>query len=108
MLLGIQNQGLLLKRLFLGIIISCFLFGLFSYYTNSRFQREYWKEAVAFVEDSGDGSQLVLFSFPEPFAPYLWYEHKTIDSYGITGQFIVNENDLGKLSVVIQNRKRLN
>lgn len=105
--LGIRYSSFTAKRIILFFVISASCYGLFSYYTKPRFQREQWKAAVAFVENKGDGSQLVLFSFPEPFAPYLWYEHKTIDSYGITKQFIVNKTDLDELTKRIQNRGRV-
>lgn len=105
--LGIHYLPSLIKRVALFFVVFASLYGLFSYYTQPRFQREHWREAVSFVETKGDGSQLALFSFPQAFAPYLWYQHNIIESYAVAKNFVVSEDDLIQLRVVIKNRKRL-
>lgn len=95
------------KILIVLYVVSSFIYGLFQYYTNPRFQREQWKQAVDFVETNGDGTQITLFAFPEPFAPYLWYEKKKIYSFGIAKNFVVRSTDIQYLKDIIPQRRRI-
>ncbi len=54
------------------------------YYTDKFQKREMWKGAVAYVENRVTDNEIVLFSYPEPFAPYRWYEKKEDLSFGAT------------------------
>jgi len=54
------------------------------YYTDKFQKREMWKGAVAYVENRVADNEIVLFSYPEPFAPYRWYEKKADLSFGAT------------------------
>ncbi len=101
-----QIKGI--RRFFIILLISLvFSYGLLSYFTQPRFQREQWREAVAFVEKAGDGSQLALFIFSEPFAPYQWYQNNKIDSYAVAKNLLVEADDLLKLRQIIKERKRI-
>ncbi len=109
MILGI-GIGLLKDRqkiISLVIILGVFLYGLFSYYTNPRFQREQWKEAVSFVENSGDGTQVVVFVFPDSFAPFQWYSNDSILSLAVAPEFVVRNIDVEMMIVSLENRERI-
>ena len=87
----------------LGILLPN-LFGLSQYYLNPRFQREQWRQATAFVEDQADTHTAVVFAFPEPFAPYLWYSKDKTHAIGIVKNFLVNQDDLQNLSLYVSNK----
>lgn len=103
---GVEKLKPISRKLVLLVVMVVFSYGLFQYFTNPRFQRENWKEATAFVETKGDGNQLVLFSFPEPFAPYLWYQKQNL-GYGVAKRIVLLPEDLVKLKSIIKNRKRI-
>lgn len=107
MILGLKQLTLIKQRIVGVILVMISFYGLFSYFTYPRFQREHWREAVSFVENNGDGTQIVLFSFPEPFAPYLWYQKDKIDAYGVTSNFVINDSDILRLRNIVSSRKRV-
>lgn len=96
-----------LKRIFLSLIIISSIYGLFQYFTNPRFQREQWRQAVAFVEQNGDGTQIALFAFPQPFAPYQWYSQNRIYSYGVAKNFVVSDIDIVKVRKLVEQRNHI-
>lgn len=110
--LGIFSLGLMKvppvqRKIFLLIYLGVSLFGLSLYYFNPRFQRENWREAVSFVETKGDGRQIAVFVFPQPFAPFLWYQKNVIASYGIAPTFVVKDTDLKNLADITRDRPRV-
>ncbi|MBI2029515.1 glycosyltransferase family 39 protein [Candidatus Gottesmanbacteria bacterium] len=103
--LGVLKESVA-KKIFLSIIIIIpFIYGLTIYYTNERFQREQWKQAVRFVESNGDGTQVVIFAFPAPFAPYQWYSQNLITTLAVAPDFIVNQNNLDNMTKLLEGRK---
>jgi len=65
--------------------ILVFNLGSFVYYIKvPSQQREQWRQVVEFLESKAERDSLALFEFPEPFAPYLWYENGVLDSAGAT------------------------
>lgn len=54
------------------------IFALGVYYLDSYQKREQWREAVLYIEEMAGGDDVVLFSNPEPFAPYQWYQTKDL------------------------------
>lgn len=89
------------------ILIITFSCGLFLYFVNPRFQRENWRQAVSFVEENSIPNTIVLFSFPEPFAPYLWYQKDKVEAYGVSKNFVVNTADLTRIEPLLQERQRI-
>jgi len=65
------------------MILAFNVFGLYLYYSNSRFQRENWREAVKFIESQDAKNSVAIFEFSEPFAPYQWYSQGKIMAYGV-------------------------
>jgi len=72
------------KIVLIASILLVNLFSLFLYFTNRNFQRENWKSAVNFVESNILDSELVIFTNPEPFAPYQWYAKDLSNALGAT------------------------
>lgn len=105
--LGYLETKKIIKNFVLGCIIFGSVFGLWQYYTNTRFQREQWRQAVSFVETQGDGTQIVLFAFPQPFAPYLWYNNNKIYAYGVAKDFVVSEKDTILIKSLIKDRNQI-
>jgi uncharacterized membrane protein len=53
------------------------LSGVFSYYTQPQLQRENWRALFTTIEQRfSTNDTLVLFSFPDAFAPWRWYQHE--------------------------------
>ncbi len=78
-LVRMTTNGLLVITIVVINLISCVI-----YYTDRFQKRENWKEAVAYVEHNILENEIVLFSYPEPFAPYRWYEKRPELSFGAT------------------------
>ncbi len=58
-----------------GLLMSINLFSSASYYTNPKYQREDWRSLHQYITGKYPASESVaLFSFPEPFAPWRWYD----------------------------------
>ena len=94
-----------LKPLFYAILLVS-LASLGAYYYFPRFQRENWREAVAFIENDKGGNKLAVFAFPEPFAPFQWYSRK-VSGLGSAEKFWVNESDLNRLNRNFTNRQKV-
>ena len=69
-------------RILAGIIIAINILSCLIYYTDEFQKREMWREAVTYVENRIADNEIVVFSYPEPFAPYRWYEKKEYLSFG--------------------------
>ncbi|MCJ7740896.1 glycosyltransferase family 39 protein [Candidatus Microgenomates bacterium] len=104
---GISGMIPVGRLLVIFIVVVTGIAGITDYYTNPYVQREEWRQAVEFVEGSGDDKTLVLFVFPSPFAPYLWYEKGTVEAKGIAPKFILDDNDLANLQPEVNNKNRI-
>lgn len=105
--LGLNYTPPKLKMTILVIIVSSHLYGLINYYTNPRFQREQWRQAVSFIEKDAQSSDIALFVFPEPFAPVLWYKKTNLQMYPVTQKFVVTNQDLARLERKLQGKQRI-
>ena len=83
------------------------IYGLSQYYINPRFQRENWRDATTYVEKKATDKTQVLFGFPEPFAPYIWYRKNPSLGIGVAKNFVVREDDLKKVDQIIQTNTQL-
>jgi len=65
----------LLTILTIAILLSTNLISTLAYYHNPQYQREDWRGLRQEIYDKFDSQNtLVVFSFDEPFAPWIWYE----------------------------------
>jgi mannosyltransferase len=71
--------------LFFLVILNSINLG--QYWTQPANQREPWQEAIARIEAAAHtGDTLVVFAFPEPFAPWQWYANPAIPTISIVPQ----------------------
>lgn len=78
------------------------MLGWFIYITDATQQREEWRQAVDFVESNLSTNDIVIFNYPEPFAPYRWYANKLSVAVGVTDSIsanITNTYDVTKAAV---------
>lgn len=78
------------------IFVSIILINLSAisiYYLDLKQQRERWRQAVSFIEDNADKESVVVFNFPDPFAPYRWYQKGVVDAFGVSDKILVTKND---------------
>ena len=45
------------------------------------------------IESKANKNDLVLFAYPEPFAPYRWYDHQGVVALGATDSISPNDED---------------
>jgi mannosyltransferase len=81
--LGVISLKKKWQPLAIALVLLISLSGLFLYYLNPSFQRENWREAVAFIESQESERTVALFEFSEPFAPYQWYSRGRVKAVGI-------------------------
>ncbi|KKR11746.1 MAG: hypothetical protein UT39_C0003G0015 [Candidatus Woesebacteria bacterium GW2011_GWA1_39_21] len=102
-LVNIKNE-LAKKLVFYSIVISA-LFSCIYYYGNSSQQRENWRGAVAFVEGNIQRSEVAIFEYPEPFAPYRWYEKRPAFSIGVTDSISAGSEETRDILIKTINTK---
>jgi len=90
-ILSIKNMKF--RNLAVVFILSLNVLSWIYYVTNPTQQRESWKGAVEYIEKRIRANEVVLFSFPEPFAPYRWYERMPDLSFGATDSISANKNE---------------
>jgi mannosyltransferase len=62
------------SHLLLGILLLINGYSTLSYYTQPRLQRENWRDLHTLITHLYPEKSVALFSFPEPFAPWIWYD----------------------------------
>ena len=88
------------KELFLlnyGIMLATSLIGLSMYYAFPKFQRENWRDSVKYIEEVRDENHIVLFAFPDAFAPVIWYNNGLLNTYGAAVDFKVSDRSITEL-----------
>ncbi|OGV91182.1 hypothetical protein A3A66_00995 [Microgenomates group bacterium RIFCSPLOWO2_01_FULL_46_13] len=81
----------------LTLIVLMNLTVTFSYYRFSYLKREQWRQAVNFIETEATPDTAVLFAFPEPFAPWQWYESKGVKAVTTQTLRVRKETNLNSL-----------
>lgn len=82
------------KKVFLVLFVTIIIGNITSYLIYSfdaSQQREEWRGAVSFVETQAQPTELVVFNFTEPFAPYQWYSKGKVGAIGLTDSISANE-----------------
>lgn len=87
-IVNLKNKRLI--YLITTILILVNLFSWFLYVKEPFQQREHWREAVGFIENNAKNSDIVIFEYPEPFAPYRWYAKGKVEAMGVTGSIVAN------------------
>jgi hypothetical protein len=90
------------------IFITVSLYGILQYGINPSFQREDWKNAVIYVENTSAGSNsLIIFAFSDAFAPWQWYSRQKVDVLAIAPAFVVNETILNNYYSVFSTKEKI-
>ena len=89
------------------LVLATNLLGLYLYYVNPSFQRENWRQSVSFINSRAPSNHLVLFAFPEPFAPFLWYNRGQLSATGVAENFRVDDKMLSKLRREIEDKDKI-
>jgi len=75
-----------------GVLISLNVFSTTAYYTQSKYQRENWREVHTYISQKySPADSTVLFGFPNEFASWHWYNDNTFPTAS-TGVFTVSED----------------
>jgi mannosyltransferase len=94
------------KLLIVSMIIVANLASYLHYLTDEHQQRENWKAAVSFVESNVKDNDIVLFTNPEPFAPYQYYTQNKVQAFGATDSISANfKGTTEKTSKLIEDKK---
>lgn len=81
-------------KILLGSLLSISMISTAAYYTDTRLQRENWKHLHATILQEYPKKSIAVFSFPEPFAPWTWYDRTNYPKLS-TGVIHVSQlNDL--------------
>ena len=95
--LGIfQIKKIVLRNLLVGLILLTNVIGLSIYYFDPAQSRENWRQVVDFLENNPAPSDLAVFEFYEPVAPFKWYSKKRIDAIGANDSYFANKNKTNK------------
>lgn len=74
-------------------IMAVNLTGWGVYVLDKNQQRENWRGATLFVEGKMKENEIAIFEYPEPFAPYIWYRTKPLQSVGVTDSISANKKE---------------
>jgi len=85
-----------IKHLFLSILLLLNIFSTYQYYTQPRLQRENWRQLYANISELYPNNSVAVFSFPEPFAPWIWYNQDRYPSIA-TGTLAISDANLDVL-----------
>jgi hypothetical protein len=89
-----EYTQLKLRWALLGLVLVFNVWGMSSLYTNPLVQREDWRSLHAeLLRDYPADSAVAVFSFPEPFAPWRWYDDGSYPTL-TTGTLHINQSDL--------------
>ena len=100
---GIENFKKM-RKIFLTFMILINAGSLLVYAINPYQQREKWRQAVEFIQSEANDGDIVLFTNPEPFAPYQWYSSRSILSFGATDSISANKVEtLERTSLLVEN-----
>src|SRR3989344_3024680 len=96
------------NRVFLTLAVAVNLVSLGIYFTNTKFQRENWKGAVAYVHAASAGDTIVLFEASDPFSPFVYYNKDRVKAYGALESFNPNQDEVAtKVDNLTQNARKV-
>jgi 4-amino-4-deoxy-L-arabinose transferase-like glycosyltransferase len=74
------------------------LFCLARYYSDPSIQREDWRSLVQTIESQETIGAVVLFSFPESFAPWRWYTQELVPAIATGRLTITDTSEISSVS----------
>ncbi len=78
------------KIILASFMILVNLVGWSIYVLDPNQQREMWRQAVSFIEGNAKVKDIVVFDYPEPFAPYRWYARNKVEAVGVADSISAN------------------
>lgn len=84
-----------------GFVIIANLLSFAIYISDRTQQREQWRQATEFVESKGNKNNVVIFEYPDPFAPYRWYAKGGIEARGVLDSIVVMDSK--KVDTLVDN-----
>ena len=91
-----------IKIMLISSLIIINIGGWFIYVFDSRQHREEWRGAVQFIEAKWKPLEVVIFDFPEPIAPYKWYEKGIVPAYGATDSILASVATFNKTKELVK------
>lgn len=104
---GIYKFSLVLRIIAIFAVCVISISGVVQYWFSPYVQREQWRQAVSFVERTGDNKSIALFVFPSPFASYSWYRKGTVEATGIAPKFNLRDEDLVYLADKLSDKNKI-
>lgn len=68
------KSNFMLQKIFIAIYAIPLMIHLFS----PTLLREDWKSSVDYIQTTATQSSVVMFAFPQPFAPFRWYQDNSV------------------------------
>lgn len=91
-----------IKSLLIVCLIAVNVGGWLVYVGDKHQQREQWRNAVNFIESRAKKDDLILFEFPEPFAPYKWYSGDIVQVFGATDSISAKPGSYEKTKKIVE------
>ncbi|MEK7165832.1 MAG: glycosyltransferase family 39 protein [Patescibacteria group bacterium] len=110
LILAIGIQSLTSKRVKLIItfsIVALYFNSIFQYMFNPKFGREQWRQAVEYIEKMQVPTSIVIFVFPDAFAPWQWYSKSVVEALAIAPSLTVKESELSRFSPLLERINRI-
>src|SRR3990167_1478082 len=96
------------NRFLLALVLAVNLVSLGIYFSNTKFQRENWKSAVAYIHAISGNDSVVLFEASDPFSPFAYYNKDRVKAYGALESFTSNKEEVAvKVDNLTQNAKKI-
>ena len=102
---GVNHLRLLIRFVIIASLLLINAFGWLVYITVPYQQRENWREATNFIENAAKEKDVVIFEFPEPFAPYRWYSKGKVEAVGATDSISADKKmTMEKVARAVENK----
>jgi hypothetical protein len=99
------------RKWFMRVILMTILvvsgYSLWQYNTNPRFQREQWRQAVQFVEETRVSGSTVVFVFPDAFAPWQWYSRGIVPALSVAPRFVAQDSQLEQYRAILMEMNKI-
>lgn len=107
--LGISQFKGFTRKVIILLVIIINLSATLIYYIDPNLQREQWRQAVSWVEESiTDKPSVVLFASGDPAAPYLWYRKDHPEAYGAFEGFYINTStDRTRVDELVKDKSKV-
>lgn len=92
------------QYLLFALLLSINIFSTVSYYLVPKYQREDWRSLHEEITTKYPHSSIVVFSFPEAFAPWRWYDNGVYPVFATGTLSMKNMSDLSSFKKLTEYR----